>query len=137
MPHRHRLIVLGLVIAAIAPFGFVRLAFLDAPAPDRLSYPIGEFDRVVASQLKRRLSQARFTAIERGSDELVVLYFELRVYPFVGSPELAYLSSRCTPLEAIDPWGMGGGIVQGDPATDEELAYLRSDAQPPCPGPAL
>jgi len=132
MPHRYRLIVLGLVIAALAPFAFARIAFPDAPAPDGLVRPIGDFDRTITSGLRRRLSQARFTAIERGPDQLVVFYFELRMYPFLGPPELAYLVSRCTPLEALDPMGMGGGIVQGDPATDSELVFLRSSAQTPC-----
>jgi hypothetical protein len=72
---------------------------------------------------------------ETGPDRLTILIFELRSYPFVLPGELAYLASRCTPLEALDPRGMGGGIVQGDPATDVELEYLRSYAQEPCPEP--
>ena len=45
---------------------------------------------------------------------------------------VAYLFSRCTPLTDLDPAGMGGGRGVTDFATDPELEYLRSDAQPSC-----
>lgn len=91
MSHRGQPITFGLaiVVIALAPLAFVGFAFPDAKAPDGLSGSIGEFDRVVASQVGRRLSQARFTTIEHGPDQFVVLYFELRMYPFIGPPERA------------------------------------------------
>ncbi len=135
MRHRRWLVVLTLLILAhpAALLGLVRLALPDAPAPAGLARPIAEFGSTLASQLDRPLTHARFMRAETGPDRLTILFFELRSYPFVLPGELAYLVSRCTPPEALDPWGMGGGIVQGDPATDYELEYLRSDAQPPCP----
>ncbi len=135
---RRRLFVLTLFILALAgaPLGLARAAFPDAPAPAGLARPIAEFGSALASHLDRPLTHARCLRAETGPDRLTILFFELRSYPFILPGELAFLVSRCTPLEAIDPQGMGGGIVQGDPATDEELKYLRSDAQPPCPDPA-
>ena len=128
------LIVLTLLILAhpAALLGLVRLALPDASAPAGLARPIAEFGSTLASQLDRPLAYARFMRAETGPDRLTVLFFELRSYPLVLPGELAYLVSRCTPLDELDPWGMGGGIVQGDPATDNELEYLRSDAQEPC-----
>jgi len=136
--HRRWLVVLTLLILAhpAALLGLVRLALPEAPAPAGLARPIAEFGSTLASQLDRPLAYAPFMRAETGPDRLTVLFFELRSYPFVLPGELAYLVSRCTPLEALDPWSMGGGIVQGDPATDDELEYLRSDAQEPCPEPA-
>lgn len=137
MRRRRLLVVLTLLIIAhpAASLGFVRLAFPDAPPPAGLARPIAEFGSTLASQLDRPLTHARFVRAETGPDGLTILFFELHSYPFVLPSRLAYLVSRCAPLEALDPRGMGGGIVQGDPATDDELEYLRSDAQPPCPDP--
>ena len=44
----------------------------------------------------------------------------------------AYLVSRCTPIEDLDPERMGGARGVQDFRTDAELEYLRSDAQPAC-----
>lgn len=110
----------------------MRLAGPDAPAPDELARPVADFGAVLARQLDQSpLTHARFTGAEIGDDGLVILFFELRPYPYLRG-RLAYLVSRCVPLDALDPSGMGGGLLDGDPATDAELAYLRSDAQPPC-----
>jgi hypothetical protein len=105
----------------------------DAAAPQGLALPVDAFGTVLARALDQPpLTKARFAGIETGPDGLVVLFFELRPYPYVRS-RLAYLASRCVALGELDPTGMGGGFVDGDPAMDAELAYLRSDAQPPCP----
>lgn len=112
-----------------------RVAFPDAPPPTGLRVPVSEFGRVLTAQLERPPgTDARFVGSEeRGRDRLVILLFELRAYPYVGSPELSYLVSRCTPLGELDPWGMGGGAIPGgDWRDDPELQYLASDAQPPC-----
>ena len=72
----------------------------------------------------------RFLSAEtRTSDNLAVLHFEYRTYPFVG-PTHAYLASRCTPMEQIDPAQMGFGW---GPGAEAELQHLRSAAQDPCP----
>jgi hypothetical protein len=72
----------------------------------------------------------RFLASEtRSSDNLIVLHFEYRAYPFIIASN-AYLASRCKPLEQIDPREMGFGW---GPGSESELNYLRSAAQDPCP----
>jgi len=72
----------------------------------------------------------RYLATEtRTSDNLVVLQFEYRAYPFITKSR-AYLASRCKPLEQIDPREMGFGW---GPGSESELNYLRSAAQDPCP----
>ena len=116
----------------LAPFA-VPLTAVQAPTPAVLTRPIGEFGSVLASQLDQPpLTVARFVGMETGPDRLIVLLFELRPYPYLGG-RLAFLVSRCVLPDRLEPWGMGGGFIDGDPATDSELAYLRSDAQPPCP----
>jgi hypothetical protein len=122
------------VVAALGAAPFVLpLTVPAAPAPSVLARPVGEFGDVLARQLDQPpLTDVRFVGSETGPHSLVILFFELRPYPFVGS-RLAFLASRCVPPDRLDPWGMSGGFIDGDPATDAELAYLRSDAQPPCP----
>lgn len=134
MTARRGAALLGVLAAlAAAPFA-VPLVMPNAPAPEGVGRPMDEFGAVLALQLDQPpLTDARFVGAETGADGLVVLFFELRSYPYLGS-RLAYLVSRCKPPDELDPWGMGGGfVVDGDPATDTELAYLRSDAQGPCP----
>lgn len=120
-------------LVAVAPPVATRILWPDAQAPAGLGRPVAEFGAVLASQLDRPLTHARFVRLESGRDSLLILFFELRRYPFLGAPELAYLVSRCVAIEALDPWGMSGGIIEGDPAFDPELDYLRSAAQPSCP----
>ena len=43
------------------------------------------------------------------------------------------LLSRCAPLESLDPWLMGGGRGVTDWRTDHGLAFLRAQADDPCP----
>lgn len=133
MTLRRRLAFLGALGAVVlAPFA-VSLTDDRAAGPARLSRPIGDFGSVLAGQLDQPpLTDVRFVGSETGRDGLVILFFELRPYPFVAS-RLAFLASRCVPPDRLEPWGMSGGFIDGDPATDPELAYLRSDAQPPCP----
>ena len=64
----------------------------------------------------------------RASDNLVVLHFEYRTYPFITASS-AYLASRCEPLNQIDPKAISAGRGSD---TESELKYLRSEAQPPC-----
>jgi len=130
---RRRIAFLGAIGAVLlAPFA-VPLTDDRALGPVGLSHPIGDFGSVLASQLDQPpLTGARFVGMETGPDRLIVLFFELRPYPYLGG-RLAFLASRCVPPDRLDPWGMSGGFIDGDPATDSELAYLRSDAQPRCP----
>ena len=125
--------LLGVFAALMAAPFAVPFGLPDVPAPPDLTRPIGEFGSVLARELDQPpLTDARFVGAETGPDGLVVLLFELRPYPYLGG-RLAYLAGRCVPPEELDPSGMGGGFIDGDPATDTELAYLRSDAQPACP----
>jgi hypothetical protein len=124
-------LVIAVVALVAAPLAF-RLATPDAPPPAGLHRPVAEFGTVLANQLDQPpLTHARFVGAETGDDDLVILLFELRPYPYIGG-RLAYLVSRCVAPAALDPMGMGGGFIDGDRASDVELAYLRSDAQPPC-----
>lgn len=129
----HTIVLLGVLGALAASPGAVPLALADSPVPAGLPRAVGEFGSVLARQLEQPpLTDARFVGSEAGPDGFTVLYFELRPYPYLES-RLAYLVSRCVPLDELDPQGMGGGFVDGDPATDVELTNLRSDDQPACP----
>lgn len=88
--------------------------------------------RYLTGHLDLSLTYVRLSGVElRDHDDLVILMFELRPLPYIAS-EGAYLFSRCTPLERLDPHQMGGGTGVSQFATDIELAHVRSDAQPPC-----
>ncbi|HEU0236197.1 MAG TPA: hypothetical protein VFR14_07120 [Candidatus Limnocylindrales bacterium] len=133
---RVRLTFVGLAVglALIAPVA-AGVAFPDAPPPTGLRVPVPEFGRVLTAQLERPPGTiARFVGHQgRDRDLLVILLFELRAYPYVAPPELAYLVSRCTAMGELDPRGMGGGVIPGgDWRTDPELQYLALDAQPSC-----
>ena len=111
------------VVAVLAP---------DHTTPASVARILTEARRTLSAQLDLPASAIRYVGIEtRDRDELVVLQFEIRSFPFLAI-ERAYLFSRCTPLDDLDPAGMGGGRGVTDFATDPELEHLRSDAQPPC-----
>jgi hypothetical protein len=128
------LLAIAAIIATIAAGGCTRAA--EPPPPDGLGRPIDEFGQALASQLDQAVgTEVRFVGFEqREHDQLLFLFFELRQWPHLGPATLAYLVSRCTAHANLEPLGMGGGVVVGgDLATDPELEYLRSAAQPPCP----
>ena len=124
------------VVAALfaAPLALTRLTLPDAAPPAGLGRPIREFSDAIWHLFDRSpLTYARFVDVETGHDSLVVLYFEVRSYPYLAPEAEVYLVSRCAALDSLDPNAMGGGTVDGESrATDAELMYLRSDAQPPC-----
>jgi hypothetical protein len=118
-----------------APIALARLTLPDAAPPTGLGRPIREFGDAIWHLFERSpLTYARFVETETGPDALIVLYFEVRSYPYLAPEAEVYLVSRCEPIGALEPIGMGGGTVVGDRDADPELAYLRSEAQPPCPG---
>jgi hypothetical protein len=131
------LVALAVVVGAIVvPPVVVRTVYPEAAPPAGLSAPTSAFGRVLVSQLERPPgTDARFVGFEsRERDRLVILLFELRAYPYVLAPEVAFVASRCVDRGELEPGGMSGGIVvDGDPATDPELEFLRSRAQPGCP----
>ncbi|HEX7171546.1 MAG TPA: hypothetical protein VF365_02940 [Candidatus Limnocylindria bacterium] len=129
-------ISLGVVAVLLAlvfggPLGVMALA-PDHEAPSEVERILPDAKRYLAGQLDQPMSVVRYVGWEhRERDHLIILHFELRPFPFV-IVDRAYLGSRCTPIEALDPVGMGGGRGVEDFASDPEIAYLRSDDQPPC-----
>lgn len=119
------LIVLGgsMLVVALAP---------DAEAPPAVERILPGAKRYLVGQLDAFTSVVRYIGWEhREREDLVILMFELRPFPFV-TVDRAYLGSRCTPIEDLDPEGMGGGRGIQDFRIDPELEYLRSEAQPSC-----
>ena len=128
------LAVVAIVVLALifAPIVILPLAFPDAEAPPAVERMLPDAKQYLAGQLDLPLVYVRLSGIElRDRDDLVILMFELRPLPYIAS-EGAYLVSRCTPLERLEPHQMGGGRGVSQFSTDTELAHLRSDAQPPC-----
>jgi hypothetical protein len=124
---------LAVVIAVLAPCTTVLATPPDEPAPPEIAPKLAAAKHAIVHELDRGWTRARYIGLEtRASDQLVVLRFEIYGWPNLV-PMRAYLVSRCRALAEIDPRMMGGGIVEGDFATDPELEYLRSPAQPACP----
>ncbi len=124
--------IVGFVaLVALAPCVTVLAAPPDAAAPTELQPKLPAAKAALVSGLDRPTwTRARFIGVEtRASDNLVVLMFEMYGWPHV-LPARAFLISRCRPLAEIDPWRMGGGVVE-DFATDPELQHMRSPG--PCP----
>jgi hypothetical protein len=119
------------------PALLIRATMRDAEPPLGLSRPIGAFGTLLVNELDRSpTTHVRFIGHEwRPDDQLVILFFELRSWPYVAPPTIGYLVSRCSPIEALDATGMGGGLVLGgDVSRDPELEFLRDvEAQPSCP----
>lgn len=124
-------IVVALVLL-VAPATLLGLAAPDAVAAPEVQRLLPEAKRYLAGQLDLGWAHLRYRGAElRERDDLVILRFELRPFPFVAS-EGAYLVSRCTPLIELDPNRMGGGRGVTDFETDLELTHARSEAQRPC-----
>ena len=129
-------LVLAIVLLAVAvwvggPMVVTTLA-PDHDAPPEVGRILPEAKRYLAGQLDAFTSVVRYVGWEyRERDHLVILMFELRPFPYIAV-DRAYLDSRCTPIEELDPVGMGGGRGVKDFATDPEISYLRSDSQPSC-----
>ena len=112
-----------LLVMAVAP---------DYEAPPEVARVLPEAKRSLAGQLDEHISVVRYVGWEyRERDHLIILMFELRPFPYI-TMDRAYLGSRCTPIEALDPVGMSGGRGVDDFATDPEIEYLRSGDQPAC-----
>lgn len=127
--------VVGIIaLVSLAPCATVLAVPPDVAAPAELQAILPAAKHALVHGLDRGWTRARFVGVEtRASDELVVLQFEIYGWPNL-LPMRAYLVSRCRPLaQIIDPRSMGGGVVDGDFASDPELQYLRSPAQNPCP----
>ncbi len=124
-------------MVAISPVVVAEALARDATPPAELSAPLDSANRILAGQfdLIPLVQRVRYVDMEyRTTDDLVVLYFEIRAYPYLWSRE-AFLVSRCMPLAdfTADSFaGMGGGYVQSSRASDPELVHLRGPAQGTC-----
>lgn len=120
-------------LAVLAPCATVLVVPADEPAAPEIAPKLAAARHAIVHGLDRGWTRARYIGLEtRASDQLVVLRFEIYGWPNL-LPMRAYLASRCRALPEIDPASMGGGVVEGDFATDPELEYIRSSAQAPCP----
>jgi hypothetical protein len=124
--------LLALALLALTPLMFVTASQRDATAPAGIARLLPAAKQQLDSNhgpIRWPLTHYRYVATEtRTADNLVVFYFEYRTYPFVTATT-AYLASRCTPLDQIDPREMSGGWGQ---QSMRELDYLRSGGQPAC-----
>jgi hypothetical protein len=134
-----RIVLAAAVLVVVVVIGGPMLVTTLAPdhdAPPEVERILPEAKRYLAGQLDAFTSVVRYVGWEyRERDHFIVLMFELRAFPFV-TVDRAYLDSRCTPIEELDPVGMGGGRGVDDFATDPEIAHLRSDNQPACEEPS-
>jgi len=126
-----------LLVVAISPVVVVEALARDPTPPAELSAPLDSAKRVLAGQfdLIPLVQRVRYVDTEyRPTDDLVLLYFEIRSYPYLWSRE-AFLVSGCVPLAdfTADSFSrMGGGYVQSSRTSDPELVYLRGPGQPTC-----
>ena len=129
-------VLLAGVVLALAVLSF-RIAVLptvtaDEPAPAAVEPVLPDAKNYLAQQLDLAAADLRFIGMEhRDQDDLVILKFALRTFPYLTA-EGAYLVSRCIPPEDLDPLAMGGGRGVRDFATDTELVHARSGVDP-CP----
>jgi hypothetical protein len=126
-------LALLIVIVVLLPTVILPAMAPDASASRDIARILPDAKRTLSSNLKTPLAYLRYIGMEaRGSDRLIILKFEIRPWPYLVA-DGTYLASRCTPVPELDPADMSTGIGVRDFAADTELAYLRSDAQPPCP----
>ena len=126
----------ALAVALLGPIASVNALARDAEAPTEVAPLLDAAKGVLRAQLELipAVTHLRFAGIERrDADDLVILYFEIRTYPYLAS-ELAYMGSRCTPLATFTGdtfWMMGGGrgLIGPD---DPELVFLRGPDQGTC-----
>ncbi len=125
------LVVLFIVVALSGP-QVAALMNPDADASEAVRRVLPDAKRVLIRNFELPASSVRYVGIEtRNRDNLIVLQFEIRTFPFI-TVDRAFLGSRCTPIADLDPMAMSGGRGVTDFATDAELEHLRSDLQPGC-----
>lgn len=125
-------VLLAAILLALTPAFLVLGLLQDASAPAGIANVLPAAKEQLNSRHGFRwpVGYYRLMATEtRTSDNLLVLHFEYRVYPFITASS-AYLASRCKPIGQINPADMSAGW---GPESESELRYLRSGAQPPCP----
>lgn len=127
-------LALSFVAALLALMPSVILPVLapDQSPPPAVARLLPEAKARLTTELDLVAPHVRFLGVEtRADDDLVIIQFELRPFPYIAA-EGAYLVSRCTPIDQLDPQDMGGGRGVRDFNTDRELEHARSEAQPPC-----
>lgn len=128
--------IAGAALALVVLASVMWVTYRSAMAPDAAAPPaVARILPAARSHLSAQLdvdpAQVRYTGVEsRETDDLVILRFEIRPFPYIAS-EGAYLFSRCRPIEQLDVSGMGGGRGVVDFETDPELEFLRA-ADEPC-----
>src|SRR5436309_13820281 len=124
--------LLAVAMLALTPSFLVLALVPDAATPREITavLPVAREQLYIQFKSPRwPVGYYRLVATEtRASDNLVVLHFEYRTYPFITSSS-PYLASRCSPLSQIDPKGMSGSRA---PDTQTELMYVRAAGQPAC-----
>jgi len=123
--------LLAVALLLLTPSFLVLVVLPDAAAPTEVTrvLPAAKEQLNGTRGFRWPAGYYRFLSAERRtSDNLLVLHFEYRTYPFT-TPTPAYLASRCTPMEQIDPQEMGFGW---GPDSESELQYLRSATQDSC-----
>jgi hypothetical protein len=123
--------LLAIALLVLTPSFAVLVALPDAAAPAEVTkvLPAAKEQLNGARGFRWPVGYYRFLSAEtRTSDNLVVLHFEYRTYPFLAATP-AYLASRCKPPGHLDPRSMGFGW---GPESASELQYLRSATQDPC-----
>ena len=122
----------GAALLALTPSLILPVIAPDQPPSPAVARLLPEAKARLTTELDLVAAHVRFVGVEtRAADDLVILRFELRPFPYLTA-EGAYLVSRCTPIGQLDPHGMGGGRGVRDFNTDPELEHARSEAQPPC-----
>jgi hypothetical protein len=124
-------LLLAVALLLLTPSFLVLVLLPDAATPAEISrlLPAAKEQLNRTRGFRWPAGYYRFLSAEtRTADNLLVLHFEYRSYPFIAATS-AYLASRCKPMEKIDPREMGFGW---GPGTESELEYLRSGAQDPC-----
>ncbi len=125
-------VLLAVALLALSPSFLVLGLVRDAAPPAEIAavLPAAKEQLNIRYGFRWPAGYYRFMSTEtRTSDNLVVLHFEYRAYPFIRA-STAYLASRCKPSSQIDPRTMSAGW---GPESESELKHLRSAAQQPCP----
>jgi hypothetical protein len=125
-------LLVAVALLALSPAFLILWLLADAAAPAEIAkvLPAAKEQLISRHGFRWPAGYYRFLGAEtRTSDNLVVLHFEYRVYPFIMTSS-AYLASRCKPFGQIDPRDMSAGW---GPDSEPELMYLRSGPQPRCP----
>ena len=124
-PGRRAALLVVFVAVLAAPVVLVRLALPDAPPPAALGRPSRDFSDAIWHLFERSpLTYARYVDIETGPDNLVVLYFEVRPYPYLAADtgeRFRLRRARSRPKLASFPIGRASGAGDRRPVASIAL----------------